>query len=296
MTLARAVGNKNFLLVLDNCEHVIDAAANLAEKVARFCPRTTVLTTSREALRIEGERVYRVSPLDTPSVAKEEPDTILRASAVELLLARLTAHNSAFIPTANDLPSIAAICRQLDGIPLAIEFAAARVATLGIQAVLAGLADRFALLTGGRRTALPRHQTLRASLDWSYDLLSETERLLLRHLAVFPSSFRVDSAGAVVGGTIFGLSAMTAAIAELVGKSLVTLDKSSTTPSWYLLNTTRAYALEKLIQENELASVSQRYAASAPASLQDLKGNFRGDFQVMAGEGRCSDHDDARPV
>jgi predicted ATPase len=186
---------------------------------------------------------------------------MLSCSAVKLFLARLAALNSSFIPNADDLPSIAAICRQLDGIPLAIEFAAARAAALGVQPVVAGLADRFALLTAGRRTVLPRHQTLRASLDWSYDLLSETERLLLRHLAVFPSSFSVGSATAVVGDAIFDSSAVAGGIADLVGKSLVTLDKSSVAPRWYLLDTIRAYALEKLIQQDEFDSASQRYAA-----------------------------------
>jgi DNA-binding winged helix-turn-helix (wHTH) protein len=194
--VARAIGNTNLLLILDNCEHVIGAAAKLAEAVVRLCPRVSVLATSREVLRIDDEQVYRVPPLDVPEVGHEDPERILRCGAVELLMARTRALDSAFSPTA-DIPSIAAICRQLDGIPLAIEFAAARAATLGFRRVAAGLGDRFRLLTGGRRTASRRHQTLRAALDWSYELLSPDEQQLLCRLAIFPAAFTFEAAEAV---------------------------------------------------------------------------------------------------
>ena len=151
-SVARAVGAKHLLLVLDNCEHVIDAAANLAERFVRLCPHTTILVTSREVLRIDGEAVYRVPPLDVPALGQETPDHILGHSAVELFIARMNALGAGFSPRAEELTSVAAICRRLDGIPLAIEFAAASAATLGIASVAAGLRDRFALLTGGRRT------------------------------------------------------------------------------------------------------------------------------------------------
>lgn len=257
--VAQAIADKNYLLVLDNCEHVIDAAADFAEMLIRFSPRTTVLTTSREALRIEGECVYRVLPLDVPS-AEEDGVSLLEYSSVEFFLTRVKALNSNFILQADDLPFVAAICRHLDGIPLAIEFAAARVAALGVQVVAAGLVDRFTLLSVGRRTVLPRHQTLRATLDWSYDLLSETERLLLRHLAVLPATFRMDSVAAIMGGATLNSSALTVGISNLVEKSLIALDQSNATTCWYLPETVRAYALEKLIQENEFDRASQRQA------------------------------------
>ena len=196
--VARAIADKKLLLVLDNCEHVIDAAATLAETLIRLCPRPTILATSREVFRIEGEYVYRVAPLEVPAIGREEPDHILSQSAVELFIARTKALNSDFSPHAANLPTIAGICRHLDGIPLAIEFAAARTATLGLEQVAAGLRDRFALLTSGRRAAVPRHRTLRTTLDWSYDLLPEPERRLLRHLAIFPGSFTLPAAAAVV--------------------------------------------------------------------------------------------------
>jgi len=239
------------VLVLDNCEHIIDAAANLAETFTRLCPRTTIVATSREVLRIDGESVYRVPPLDVPALGQAAPDYIMQYSAVELFVARTKALNAGFSPQAEDLASIATICRHLDGIPLAIEFAAARAAVLSVQGVVAGLRDRFALLTAGRRTALPRHRTLRATLDWSHELLPETERRLLRRLAVFPGGFTIDAAAAVMTDTGFDASAVLDGIANLVAKSWVALDKSGAGARWTLLETIRAYALEKLAEHAE---------------------------------------------
>src|SRR6202789_1089026 len=197
--IARTVRNGQFLLVLDNCEHVIDAAANLADILVRHCPRVTILVTSREPLRIEGEAVFRLPPLDVPTPDQNRAEQIRQHSAVELFLARVAALG---VPSTDEaLPEIAAICRHLDGIPLAIEFAAARVATSGISSVSAGLRDRFAMLTGGRRTAPPRHRTLRGTLDWSYELLSESERILLRRLAIFSGGFTMDAAVTVMRGS-----------------------------------------------------------------------------------------------
>jgi non-specific serine/threonine protein kinase len=152
----------------------------------------------REALRIEGECVYRVPPLEVPSEHWEEPSDVLGRSAVELLVARMLGLDSDFSPDSDGLAAIAAICRHLDGIPLAIEFAATRAAALGLEQVASRLDDRFTLLTGGRRTALPRHRTLRAMLDWSYELLPEAQRRLFRRLAVFPGGFTLEAA-AVAG-------------------------------------------------------------------------------------------------
>ena len=259
-SVARAIGAKHLLLVLDNCEHVIDAAANLAERFMRLCPHTTILVTSREVLRIDGEAVYRVPPLDVPALGQETPDHILGHSAVELFIARTKALGAGFSPRAEELASIAAICRHLDGIPLAIEFAAASAATLGIAPVAIGLRDRFALLTGGRRTALARHRTLRATLDWSYELLPEAERRLLRRLAVFHGGFTLDAAVAVMADTGLDAAMVTDGIANLVAKSLVALDTTRGATRWYLLETIRAYALEKLAEHGETDTVSGRHA------------------------------------
>ncbi|HUA56899.1 MAG TPA: winged helix-turn-helix domain-containing protein [Candidatus Sulfotelmatobacter sp.] len=259
-SVARAVGGNQLLLVLDNCEHLIGAVAILAETFVRFCPRTTILATSREVLRIDGERVYRVPPLDVPAPEESAPDRIREHSAVELFIARTKALDSGFSARAENFALVAAICRRLDGIPLAIEFAAARAAALGIQEVASGLRDRFGLLGSGRRTALPRHQTLRATLDWSHELLSEAERQLLRRLAVFPAGFTVDAAAAVMSDRPQDRAAIVDGIANLVSKSLVALDKSETTTRWYLLETTRGYALEKLEKSGEAGEMARRHA------------------------------------
>ena len=255
-----AIGARRLLLVLDNCEHVVDAAAKLAETIVRMCPHAYVLATSREVLRIEGEHVYRVPPLDVPPQNDEEPNSILGHSAVQLFIARTRALDLAIPLHGRNLPSIAAICRRLDGIPLAIEFAAARAAMLGPEVVLSRLDERFGLLTGGRRTALPRHQTLRAAFDWSYELLPEQERCLLRRLGIFAAGFTLEAANAVMGNKCRATSVFLEQISNLVAKSLVMVDGSAPACRWRLLETIRAYALEILAESSETDQVQRRCA------------------------------------
>jgi predicted ATPase/DNA-binding winged helix-turn-helix (wHTH) protein len=259
-SVARAVGGRHLVLVLDNCEHVIDAVANLAETLTRLCPRTTIVATSREVLRIDGEAAYRVPPLDVPAPGQAAPDYIMQYSAVELFVARIKALNAGFSPTAGNLVSIATICGRLDGIPLAIEFAAARAAVLSVQGVATGLHDRFGLLTAGRRTALPRHRTLRATFDWSHELLPDEERQLLRRLGVFAGGFTIDAATAVMTDAGFDAVMVTECIANLVTKSLIALDPTPGATRWYLLETIRAYALQKLAESGESDDVQIRQA------------------------------------
>ncbi len=281
--VARAIGTRRLLLVLDNCEHVIDAAATLAETITRRCPRAIILATSREVLRIDGEYVYRVAPLAVPPEHQDLPDTVLGHSAVQLFVARTTASDSDFSPREEDIPAIAAICRRLDGIPLAIEFAAARTAALGLQQVASRLDQRFGLLTGGRRTAPPRHQTLRATLDWSYELLPDYEQRLLRHLAVFPGGCTLQAAASVLGDAGGAASRIAGGISSLVAKSLVTLDGSVSASRWRLLETIREYAHEKLQQCGEADQAARRHAeflrdlfasaapdSSSPPSVEDM--------------------------
>jgi predicted ATPase/DNA-binding winged helix-turn-helix (wHTH) protein len=256
-SVARAIGAKNLLLVLDNCEHLIDAAARLAETVLRLCPATSIVATSREVLRIDGEHVYRVPPLDVPSPHQEESDIVLGHSAVQLFIARTRELNLGFSPHRENLRAIATICRRLDGIPLAIEFAAARAAVLGPELVLSRLDQRFGLLIGGRRTALPRHQTLRATFDWSYELLSEPERCLLRRLGIFTAGFTLEAVNAVMSDQGHAASVVLEQIANLVAKSLVTLDGSAPGGRWGLLETIRAYALELLAESGETEQVAR---------------------------------------
>jgi predicted ATPase len=259
-SITRAIDGERLLLVLDNCEHLAAAAASLAEAMVRMCPNVSVLATSRETLRTEGEFVYHVPPLDVPPQRPQEAADINEYGAVRLFVARLMALGSGFLACTESLPLIASICRHLDGIPLAIEFAAARAATLGIRQIADGLNDRFSLLTAGRRTALPRHQTLRATFDWSYELLPDWERTLLRRLSIFAGGFTVEAATAVMTDTDANTSSVVEGIAGLVVKSLVVLEVSSPSGRWRLLETTRTYALEKLDESGEAKGVARRHA------------------------------------
>lgn len=257
--LARAIGERHLMLVLDNCEHLIDAVAALVETVTRLCPRVSVLATSREVMRIEGEAVYRVPALEVPAADQETPERILAAAAVALFVNRAKALDSSFAPRPEDLVAIAGICRQLDGIPLAIEFAAARAAFVGIAQVAAGLRDRFAILTSGRRTAIAQHRTLRAVLDWSYQLLSPREQRLLRHLAVFAGGFSLDAAEAV-GGMEAADASIVDDLSSLVSKSLCERVNETSVTRWRLLETIRAYGLEKLTEAGERSQAARRHA------------------------------------
>jgi predicted ATPase/DNA-binding winged helix-turn-helix (wHTH) protein len=255
--VANALSGKELLLVLDNCEHVIDAAAGMAEAVLRAGSAVHIIATSREPLRVEGEQIYPVPPLAVPGAEGDDP---WRYGAVWLFVLRSRA-SGAHVSEDRDVATvITAICRRLDGIPLAIELAAARTAALGIEALAARLDDRFRLLTGGRRTALPRHQTLRATLDWSYELLREPERVILRRLAVFSGVFSLEAASAVAASVELAPAEVVDGLSNLVAKSLVAAEVDSTIARYRLLDTTRAYALEKLGEAGEREQLARRHA------------------------------------
>ena len=258
--VASALRAKQLLLVLDNCEHVIDAAASMAEALLRANPTAHVIATSREPLRAEDECLYRVPPLAVPAEGTEDIEDLLIYGAVQLFVARMRATEPHFAPDQRIAPAIAAICRRLDGIALAIELGAARATALGVEAVAAHLDDRFHLLTGGRRTALPRHQTLRATLDWSYGLLSEVERVVLRRLSIFADGFALKAATAVAASPEIAASDVIECVANLVAKSLVVIDASGAKVRYRLLETTRAYAREKLAESGELGQVARAQA------------------------------------
>ncbi|HEY1412503.1 MAG TPA: winged helix-turn-helix domain-containing protein [Rhodopila sp.] len=258
LTVATALRAKQLLLVLDNCEHVIDAAAQMAEALLHANPAARVIATSREPLRAEGEWVYMVPPLDVPGDARPEGDDPLRYSAVRLFVERARAGAPGFVADARGIAAVERICRHLDGIPLAIELAAARTDALGIEGVAARLDDCFRLLTEGRRTALPRHQTLRATLDWSYGLLAEEEATILRRLGVFAGNFPLAAAFAVVDDV--APQRVVDVLANLVAKSLVAADLHGEGAQYRLLDTTRLYALEKLRERGELGRAARRHA------------------------------------
>jgi predicted ATPase/DNA-binding winged helix-turn-helix (wHTH) protein len=258
--VAAAVATRRLLLVLDNCEHVIEAAAGLVETLLHASPGAFLLATSREPLRADGEYVYRVPPLAVPAEDNRDLDDVMRHGAVRLFVSRAQAAEPRYLPDARLAKATATICRRLDGIPLAIELAAARIAAFGVEGVAARLDDRFRLLTGGNRTALPRHQTLRATLDWSHELLAESERIVLRRLAIFAGAFTLEAAGAVAASIDVPAPEVVDCVANLVAKSLVSADVTGTVAHYRLLETTRAYAREKLGESGELERCARRHA------------------------------------
>ena len=257
--LAAWLRDKAALIVLDSCEHVIDAAAALAEAVLKGGPDVSILTTSREPLRAEGESLHRLAALDLPSDSIDlAAGDALHYSAVQLFNERAMAAVDGFVFANADVPAVLEICRRLDGIPLALELAAARVDVFGVRDLAAHLDQRFRVLTSGRRTALPRHQTLSAALDWSYQLLREEERAVLRRLSVFAGDFALEAAVAVAADP--GPSEIVDHVANLVSKSLVAADPRGDVAQYRLLDTTRLYALEKLKSSGELHQVARRHA------------------------------------
>jgi predicted ATPase/DNA-binding winged helix-turn-helix (wHTH) protein len=269
-SLPAFIGDKKILLVLDNCEHVIDSAATLAERVVGETPQAHVLTTSREALRVEDEHVHLLYTLDCPP-----DDTDLTAAAaleypaVQLFMERAAAsgHDAALDDI--DAPIVAMICRRLDGIALAIELAASRAGSLGIHGVAQLLRNRFSLVWQGRRTALPRHQTLNAMLDWSYNLLSQDEKAVLGRLSVFAGDFTLDAACSVAADAEIDQANSTKAITGLLAKSLISKTESRGSAYYRLLDTTRTFAAVKLAEHGEADRVARRHATCFSEFLQN---------------------------
>ncbi|PPC79191.1 transcriptional regulator [Pokkaliibacter plantistimulans] len=255
--LYRHLQNRHMLLVVDNCEHLIDGIASLADSLLRHAPHLHMLCTSREPLNIEGEQVIRLNALAYPTTLMTEVQTALTFPAIQLFIERALGCADNFVPDAQELAVVVQICQRLDGIPLAIELAAAHLSSLGLRDLLFQLQSSFRLLTQGRRTALPRHQTLRATLDWSYELLCEQAQQSLRRLSIFEGRFTLESAIAVAPWGSLAASQLLPAIAELVNKSLLNVDNSNLTLRYYLLDTTRCYARNQLqlAEESELAAL-----------------------------------------
>lgn len=260
-SVIQALNNRRALLIFDNCEHVVDAVARFAVDVLRACPKVQIVATSRQPLNTEGEQVYRVQPLSFPSSSEGLSSTgAIEYSAIALFAERAQAARDSFALTDENVAAVADICRRLDGIALAIELAAARVRVLSPTRLNDGLRARFRLLTGGSRTQLPRHQTLRALFDWSYDLLDEREKMLLRRVAVFAGSFSLDGAMATCADT--GLDEVDALdlLASLVEKSLVNADTGGEMDRYYLLESTRQYLDERLLESGERESMLRLHA------------------------------------
>ena len=245
---------KHLLLILDNCEHLIEACAKLSADLLRVCPELKIIASSREALGINGETVYRVPSLSLPAPAQVTREALMESESVRLFIERAIAAQSKFKLTDQNAFAVAQICHRLDGIPLALELAAARIAVFSPEQISSRLDDRFKLLTGGSRTALERHQTLRALIDWSYDLLSIEERTLLRQLSVFAGGWTFESAETVCSGldVLNGL-------AQLVNKSLVIVDNQLDRRRYSLLETIRQYARDKLLEAQESEQARNRH-------------------------------------
>jgi predicted ATPase len=260
LSLLAFLGDRRVLLVLDNCEHVIDAAAALAEPVVSEAPHAHILATSREALRAEGEHVHLLYPLDGPldDVGLTAAEA-LTFPAVQLFMERAAASGNRSELSDADAPIVARICRRLDGIALAIELAASRVSSHGIRSTAELLDNRFKLLWQGRRTALPRHQTLNAMLDWSYNLLQERDKLVLCRLSVFVGVFPLKAALSVAG-TEANDADVADAVTSLVAKSLISTTAIGESTYYRLLDTTQAYAAGKLAERGDADNIARRHA------------------------------------
>ncbi|MFZ0130728.1 MAG: LuxR C-terminal-related transcriptional regulator [Candidatus Dormiibacterota bacterium] len=250
---------KELLLVLDNCEHVLDAAAQLVSGVLRSAPNVRVIATSREPLQLAGEQVVPVTPLQVPGEHETEPLAQLRQNeAVALFTERAAAASGAFVLSASNQAAVVGLCRRLDGLPLAIELAAVRTRVLDVEQVLERLRDRFGLLTGGSRAALPRHQTLRMTIDWSHDLLPGREQSLLRRLSVFASRFTLEDAELVCASADLSAADTLDLLSSLVDKSLLMREDYSGHSCYRMHETMREYATLKLREQDEDEPLSTR--------------------------------------
>ncbi|MGI5163964.1 AfsR/SARP family transcriptional regulator [Spirillospora sp. CA-253888] len=257
--LTAALADRRLLLVLDNCEHLLDAAAVLADRVLASCLGVRVLATSREPLGITGETLWPVGPLEPPPPSADAA-AAPAYPAVRLFADRVAAVSPGFAVTGANADRVAAVCRALDGMPLAIELAAARLRSMTLDQLAARLGDRFRLLNAGSRTALPRHQTLRAVVEWSWELLDEAERTLWRRLAVFPGGATLESAEEVCSGPGLPAEDVLDTLTALADKSLVLVADPERGPRYRMLETIRAYGLERLAESGEEADVRRAHA------------------------------------
>lgn len=260
-TPLQALGQWHALLVLDNCEHLLQPCRSLVEALLACAPRLSILATSREPLLATGEALLPLPPLVIPPLsALRSIDEFMAYSAVQLFVSRARARQQGFTLREQDLKTVREICRRLDGLPLAIELAAAQIDALALVGLQAQLDNCFQLLTLGRRTAVPRHQTLKAALDWSYERLSPVEQTVLQRLAVFKSAFTLGSAMGVVSCATVRSAGLSRVMDSLVLKSLLSLEQRNGVSRFRFLNTTRRYALEKLELSGALRTVKMRYA------------------------------------
>jgi len=290
--LSEVLQARRLLLVLDNCEHLIDACARCVERLLQRCPHLTTLTTSREPLRVAGEVVLRVQALGLP--ASLELDAIAGTSAVQLFLDRARLVEPEFSMTPGNAPAIASICRAVDGLPLAIELAAARVAMFSVEQLAERLRDPLPVLTGGGRTVEPRQQTLQATLDWSFDLLDLPEQLLLVRLSVFAGGWTLEAAEQVCADDAVAKRDVLSLLAQLVDKSLVDVRAGDEAVRYHLLETVRQYAWERLAKTGDAKRLGERHAAHFLALAEAAEPELAGARQHAWLERLERDHDNLR--
>jgi predicted ATPase/class 3 adenylate cyclase len=281
-TLADSLRLKSVLVILDNCEHLVASCAHLTDALLRACPNVRILATSRETLGVTGETTWRVPSLSVPDPQRLPPlDRVTEYEAVRLFSDRAVASEPQFAVTSSNAPAVAQVCYRLDGIPLAIELAAARINVLAVEQIAARLDDRFRLLTGGSRTALPRQQTLRAAMDWSYDLLSPKERAVLRRLSVFAGGCTLEAAEAVCAGKRVKERDVLDLVTQLVDKSLVNTETLSGEVRYRMPETIRQYAQDRLLTSGEAAEVRTRHRTWYLGLAERAEERMRGSEQTM---------------
>jgi predicted ATPase/class 3 adenylate cyclase len=293
-TLADFLRGKSVLVILDNCEHLVEACAHLTDALLRACLNLRILATSREALGVTGETTWRVPSLSHPDPQNLPPlDRFVQYEAVRLFIDRAVAREPQFAVTRSNAPAVAQVCHRLDGIPLAIELAAARVKVLTVEQIAARLHDRFLVLTGGSRTALPRHQTLRAAMDWSYDLLSDRERTMLRRLSVFSGGWTLEASEAVCSGGVEAADIVDM-LMQLVDKSLVVAETLGTEARYRMLETVREYGRDRLQEAEEADDAKRRHRDWYLALAEQAAPELWGPQQAQWLERLETEHDNLR--
>ena len=282
-TIGAHLRRLQLLLIIDNCEHLLGECAAFVDALLKSSAGVTVIATSREPLRAAVEQIYPLQPLALPSPGADF-NAVQRSEAVQLMIERLRQQIPDFQLTADRAATVAELCIHLDGIPLALELAAARARSLSLEQINARLGNRFRLLTSGARGALPRQQTLRATLDWSYDLLGEDERTMLQRLAVFPGSFSAEAACAIASDANIDEFAVIDLLSQLVARSLLLADPGRGATRYRLLETTRAYAYEKLGEAEEINVLQRRHAEYFCELFSDAPADFlrMNDAQLQA--------------
>ena len=293
-TLTEALKEKRLLLVLDNCEHVLAACAALASDLLRACPQVHILATSREALGIAGEQTFRVPSLSVPEKKAQTALEMAGCGAVHLFTERARSVQPSFAVTDRNAPAVAAVCRRLDGIPLALELAAARVRALSVEEINDRLGGRFRLLTGGSRTALPRQQTLRALIDWSYDLLQPPEKAVLARLSVFAGDWSLEAAEAVCVGDDVEDWEVLDLVTALADKSLLVVEQSGDRMRYRLLESVRQYAADRLAEGGGGPEARARHRDHFLALAEEADAGTRGPEQAAWLDRLESEHDNLR--